>query len=242
MDIEASRIFQALVGLGEVPYKTEELVYGNLLEGLGFQRAPGCWTLNPEAPILLTAHLDTVHLDLGEKGYVLREGIARGVGHMGADDKAGVALILYLFRRLSPIVGFVLFEGEEVGRVGAGQAREAGLFRSAKAMISLDRRGTTEVIYAQMGQPTASLEFAQALADGLGMGHKPSPHGVVTDSFEFAPEIPECLNLAVGYENPHRPQDRQNLEYLDRLAEALLAMDWEGLLGHVRRKPEEEAF
>lgn len=166
------------------------------------------------------------------------DGVAQGVeGALGADDKAGVALVLALAQDPPPGVGFALFLGEEKGCVGSEEALEAGLFRGARAMVSLDRRGKEEVIRAQLGQETASLEAASWLARRLGLGHRVSDRGVRTDSAVFAGVIPECLNLAVGYEGAHTDQDTQDLLYLDLLGEALRRVPWEDL--PVRRRPQE---
>ncbi len=51
----------------------------------------------------------------------------------------------------------------------------------------------------------------------------------------FAGVVPECLNLAVGYEGAHTDRDAQDLLYLDRLGEALRRVPWEDL--PVRRRP-----
>lgn len=143
---------------------------------------------------------------------------------LGADDKAGVATVLSLALRLEHTeVGYALFFGEEVGCQGS---EHASRILTPKAVISVDRAGTDEVIYAQLGQPTASQYTAQWLADELGMGHYPSPNGVYTDSATFAGVAHECLNLAAGYWGAHTNQDTQDLVYLDELVEALAHVPW----------------
>ncbi|MFN4073537.1 MAG: M28 family peptidase [Thermus sp.] len=189
--------------------------------------------------MILAAHLDTVNCVRPATGILFenREGrrILRGAdGGLGADDKAGVALVLHL-HPLLPELGFALFLGEEVGRKGAMQALKANLFPYARAMISLDRKGTEEIIYVQRGKPTGSLKTAQWLADPLGMGHWPSDKGSSTDSYTFVDRVPECLNVAVGYYNPHTEHDEVDLNYLDLLGERLAQVPWGELPIH--RKP-----
>lgn len=232
-----SEFFLELARLGPVPHGREDATYGTLLSEAGFSRRPGAWTLREEAPVVLAAHLDTVAGRV-PKGVRVVDGVAQGVeGALGADDKAGVALVLALAQDPPPGVGFALFLGEEVGCVGSEEALEAGLFRGARAVVSLDRWGKEEVIRAQLGQETASLEAASWLARRLGLGHRVSDRGVWTDSAVFAGVVPECLNLAVGYEGAHTDQDAQDLLYLDRLGEALRRVPWENL--PVRRRPRE---
>lgn len=74
------------------------------------------------------------------------------------------------------------------------------------------------------------------MADCLGIGHYPSDKGPRTDSYVFVSKIPECLNVAVGYGNPHRGDDYQDLDYLDRLGERLSRVPWSKLPVH--RDPE----
>jgi len=227
----ASAWFLELAALGPVPHGREDEVYGGLLAGMGFARAPGAYVLRPEAPVVLAAHLDTVS---GRRPREVRvEGhVAFGVGGaLGADDKAGVALVLWLASlgdKAPQDVGYALFLGEEVGCAGAEEALEAGLFREAKAVISLDRKGTRDVVVAQLGQETASREAGLWLAEELGMGHALA-EGVWTDSAVFAGVVPECLNLSVGYEGAHTDRDRQDLAYLDELAERLATVRWRDL-------------
>jgi len=225
----ASEIFLELAKEGPVPHGREDQVYEERLLALGFERAPGAYVLNPTAPVILAAHLDTVK-GTRPRGVRVEEGVARGIGGaLGADDKAGVALIMALVAR-GPRegVGYALFLSEEEGCVGSNEALDAGLFRGAKAMVSLDRKATKDVVIEQRGQPTASEEAGRWLAKELGMGHAPAS-GVWTDSAVFAGVIPECLNLSVGYEGAHTDQDRQDLVYLDELEEALAALRWEEL-------------
>jgi hypothetical protein len=181
--------------------------------------------------VILTAHLDTVAgtkpTDVKVSGH-----LARGIGGMlGADDRAGVALILWLASLgiSEPRgVGYALFLGEESGCVGAGEALAAGVFPEARVMLSLDRRGTGDLVIAQAGQPTASREAGWWLAEQLGMNHR-LVQGVWTDSAAFAGVIPECFNVSVGYEGAHTDNDTQDLCYLNDLGYALLGVEWEGV-------------
>ena len=231
--LKPSEIFiQKLFPLGAVPHGTEDQKYRELLQLEGFVRKPGAWVLRPEAQIILAAHLDTVNIQEAKVWSWSSEGVVKGInGAIFGDDKAGVALVLYLHTRL-PEVGFALFLGEEVGQWGSQEARDANLFPKARAMISLDRMGKEEIIYAQKdkqtGEPveTGSREAAEWLAAQLGMGHHASEKGSRTDSYTFKDVIPECLNVAVGYDDPHTVRDTQDLHYLDQLGERLARVQW----------------
>lgn len=238
--MKPSEIFVSIASLGPVPHGMEDEVYGERLAGMGFKRMPGAWVLGEDRPIILAAHLDTVR---GKAPTAIRISgwEATGVGGaMGADDKAGVALLLSLASEKygeDEGVGYALFLGEEVGCLGAEEAHENDLFRGAKALISVDRRGTDEVIYAQSGGMTASYQAAEWLAKALGMGHKPSDRGVWTDSAVFAGVVPECLNLAAGYTGAHTDNDKQDLRYLEELKRAIVGVRWADM--PVVREPKE---
>jgi len=190
---------------------------------------------------VLAAHLDTVEYAPAEETWIER-GYMHGLGGgLGADDKVGVALIL----SLPPLQGvtLALFLGEEQGTVGAQEAARAGIFGGVRAMISLDRSGTCDIIYRQMGYDTASLGFVTKLAKELGnavdgrIELTPSPHGIYTDSAVFADQISECTNLAVGYYGAHTDYDYVDLLYAANLLEALSLTDWQQVAGWASRVP-----
>ena len=228
--LKPSEIFiEKLFPLGAVPHGTEKEKYGKLLQSEGFDEKPGAWVLRPEAEIILAAHLDTYvddNIQEAKEWFWESRGVVKGKdGAIFGDDKAGVALVLYLHTRL-PEVGCALFLGEEEGRKGSQEALNANLFPNARAMISLDRKGKEEIIYVQRGEQTGSREAAEWLAAQLGMGHKASEKGSRTDSYTFKDVIPECLNVAVGYDYPHTDHDTQDLDYLDQLGERLARVQW----------------
>jgi hypothetical protein len=235
----ASDIFVELARHGPVLHGCEDEVYGTMLSQLGFTRAPGAYVLRPEARVILAAHLDTVS---GKKPREVRVSgyVAKGIGGMmGADDKAGVALILWLVSlgySGPQDVGYALFVGEESGCIGATEALDAGVLPNAQVMVSLDRRSTSDIITYQAGQATASQEAGEWLARELGMGHELA-RGIWTDSAAFAGAIPECLNVSVGYDGAHTDNDTQDLFYLDELAGALAGVAWSDM--PVARKPAE---
>ena len=112
----------------------------------------GCGNLIVRVPgsgtgerIALCAHLDTVPLE-GPPMVVVEGGVVRSDGDtiLGADDKAAVAVLLYLLRDLAETpppadVEVVLTPGEEIGLQGA-KALDLGLLRAEAAFV-LDSEG-----------------------------------------------------------------------------------------------------
>lgn len=153
---------------------------------------------------------------------------------LGADDKSGVTVMLYMMHHNVPGI-YYFFIGEERGGIGshalAMRYNEFEHLKGIKRCVSFDRRNEHSVITEQMGQ-CCSDEFGRALCDELGksglkMGLDPG--GIFTDSASFTDLIPECTNVSVGYMHEHTGDEYQNITYLDRLAKACVNVDWEKL-------------
>lgn len=151
---------------------------------------------------------------------------------LGADDGVGVELLITLAENNVP-GDYMWAAEEESGCLGSkgylSMMTEALLGQKYDRVISFDRKGTTEVITHQMGQECCSPEFAQALCEALGMEHKPSAGGCYTDSEVFLGCVPECTNIAAGYTGAHSSLEELDLVYMERLAQAILKVQWETL-------------
>jgi len=211
---------------------------------------------------LFTAHLDTVggdkpvtHVIDEEKGIIKTD----GTSVLGADDKSGVVIMLYMIEKKVP--GVYLFPvGEEVGCIGSGKLTKHMLENSQKEtieietpngieeikidlpkdikynkirkVIAFDRMGYTSVITHQMDQRCCSDIFGNALAKEFnknGFNFDLDDSGVYSDSAEFTEIYPECTNLSVGYFAQHTNNETQDIEFLESLCEACVKVNWEGL-------------
>lgn len=234
-----------------VPHGDEGAYYGKLLKDEGFRRdfsgnwwkeighPPGTFGLSRDenrSTVCFAAHLDTVghypqgiirHFDK-EKGLVVTDGKTP----LGADDRAGVTVLLYLARAGIPGL-YYLFVGEETGCVGSKAACQADYIpATVTKIISFDRRGKTSVITHQGSRRTCSDTFAEAMTKALnqhGFSYTLDENGVYTDSREFVDQIPECTNLSVGYYDQHTDKEAQDVHFLTKLCNACLAIDWESL-------------
>jgi hypothetical protein len=206
--------------------------------------------------IMFTCHLDTADREqkttklfqvngrVVEEGYSFRL-IKSGTGDehiytdgssiLGADDKAGTAVMLYMMANNVPGI-YYFFIGEERGGIGSNALSSiydrCDYLTDVKACVSFDRRRTTSVITHQLGRQCCSNEFGQALCDEYnknGLNLSLDPTGVYTDSASLMEDIPECTNISVGYYNEHRGTEMQNISYLKRLAEASVKVDWNKL-------------
>lgn len=155
--------------------------------------------------------------------------------NMGADDKAGIVVLLGLMH--ADVQGYYLFtRGEESGGIGAkffvADEKNDKIIDSLEKVISFDRRGTQSIITAQGGSRCCSDEFAIHLAKllrGYGMFHLPDPTGSYTCSKEFIYRVPECTNVSVGYMNEHRGSETLDMDYLLALIDSCCKIKWQDI-------------
>jgi hypothetical protein len=210
---------------------------------------------------MFTCHLDTADRDqkvtrlfecngrVVEEGYSFRL-IKTGTGDehiytdgasiLGADDKAGTAVMLYMMSHNVPGI-YYFFIGEERGGIGSNALSaiydKVDFLSEVKHCVSFDRRRTTSVITHQLGRQCCSNEFGQALCDEYnknGLDLSLDTTGVYTDSASLMEDIAECTNISVGYYNEHRGNEMLNISHLIRLAEASVKVNWNEL--PVKRK------
>jgi hypothetical protein len=187
-----------------------------------------------ESRTIFASHLDTACKDQVEVTHVFENNFIKTNKKtiLGADDKAGVTILLWLIKNNIPGL-YYFFVGEEVGCIGSGLAAKNLQFKGDyDRIISFDRRGTNSIITFQSSTRTCSDEFAQELAKQLnqsGMTYKKDDTGVYTDSAEFTSVIPECTNISVGYYQEHTFSEHQDIVHLIKLAKACLSVKWEEL-------------
>lgn len=202
-----------------------------------------------ESDVMFTSHLDTATSAMTSITHVIEDNIIKtdGKSILGADDKAGVTIMLYMIQNRIPGL-YYFFLGEEVGCVGskkvADKHKETKIDGINK-VISFDRRGKTSVITFQSNYRCCSDKFAEALSAELNkadstFNYKNDPNGIYTDSAKFISIYPECTNISVGYQNEHTFAETQDIEHLTKLAEACLKIDWVSL--PVERDPSKTEY
>ena len=154
---------------------------------------------------------------------------------LGADDKAGVTVMLYMMAHNIPGL-YYFFIGEERGGIGSnklsGIYEKIDYLKAIERCVSFDRRNYFSVITHQLGKRCCSDVFANALCKELnksGLDLKIDTTGIYTDSASFIDDIRECTNISVGYFNEHTGQEYQNITYLESLCEASISVEWNSL-------------
>jgi hypothetical protein len=190
---------------------------------------------------MFTSHLDTA--DREQKDTKLFSMIENDEEYivtdestiLGADDKSGVAVMLYMMSHNIPGL-YYFFIGEERGGIGSNKLSliydKVSYLKEIKRCVSFDRRNYHSVITSQLGRRCCSDEFGTALCKEYnknGLDLSLDPTGIYTDSASFIDDIRECTNISVGYFHEHTGQEYQNMNYLISLCEASIKVNWDSL-------------
>ena len=220
------------------PHGTEEDVFPLLNSELQKDEFGNLFIKIGESDVMFTSHLDTATSALTQVNHVFDGNIIKtdGKSILGADDKAGVTIMLYMIENKIPGL-YYFFLGEEVGCVGSrkvANVQKDEKIEGINKVISFDRRGNDSVITFQSSQRCCSDTFGEALSKQLNLAddsfsYKNDPTGILTDSVQFIKIYSECTNISVGYKSEHTFSEQQDIEHLTKLAEACLLVDWNGL-------------
>lgn len=227
------------------PHGCEEELYSILPDYFRKDEFGNIYTIIGDKPsCLFTSHLDTATSANTEINHIFEENFIKtdGKSILGADDKAGVVVMLYMIENKIPGI-YYFFIGEEVGCIGSKKVAEKHKLKkidNVNKVISFDRRGTDSVITHQTLGRCCSDEFAEELAKQLnssieGFKYVKDTNGMSTDSAQFIKIYPECTNISVGYYSEHTFLEKQDLKHLEKLCKAVVNIDWEKL--PVKRDP-----
>lgn len=193
------------------------------------------FTVGDNFTTMFTCHLDTACSYRKEVVHVQENNLIGTDGKtiLGADDKAGLIVLLYMIEKKVPGL-YYFFVGEEVGCIGSSELSMDFNWPNINKVVSFDRRGTNSVITHQLYGRCCSNEFADVLSYrlnsiGLGLNLSPDNTGIMTDSAQFTDIVSECTNISVGYYNEHTTDEIQDIEYLAKLCQACVKVDWETL-------------
>jgi hypothetical protein len=184
---------------------------------------------------LFVAHVDTVHRKEGPNKIkqTNTHWYADGAA-LGADDGAGVAMLMHLLH--AGVHAYYIFtQGEECGGIGATflAKTQRELLSEFDRAIAFDRRGIDSVITHQGRGRCCSDVFADALSAALNaddtLMYLPDSTGVYTDTAEFIEDIPECTNISVGYYHEHSDKESLDILHFTALAARVARIDWDSL-------------
>lgn len=164
---------------------------------------------------LICVHVDTMR---NNKLRMLSDGeiIVNAYGVLGADDRAGCAIALYLMRAgIKAHFGF--FDFEETGGIGSQEycaKHSADIETYVKALIGLDRHGSRDAATyrgtcAPMMDIVGQYGYKEAFGSFTDVANIEQVNGV------------GCVNLSVGFYHEHRTNEYLNINDMRYTASVL---------------------
>lgn len=169
-----------------------------------------------ELPVLLVAHLDTVHTEVPYQ-MIYKDDYLFSPQGIGGDDRCGVYMILQIVKELKCHVLFT--EDEEIGCVGASIFSTTGYVELLKDklnyIIEFDRRNATDCVFYDCDNP----DFESFIHKASGNYFK-TAWGSCSDISYIAPALKTAaVNLSCGYYQEHTLQHYINLKEMNMTIE-----------------------
>jgi len=188
----------------------------NILKNKGLDPidAPGYLYAEGSVPILLTAHLDTVHSQTVQDVCINQNNsLVWSPQGIGGDDRCGVWIILEI---LKTIPCHVLFcEDEEIGRKGAIQFVKSGICPSVDFIFASDRRGERDVVFYDCD----NQDFESWITTN---SYFKTNIGSVSDISVLGPKLKTAAaNFSSGYFSEHTHAEYVDIEIMKRTASEL---------------------
>lgn len=181
--------------------------YGNLLAEKVVGSGEG-------ATIILSAHMDSVNNIQKGRKVVEVDGIFTSTkGVLGADDRAGMAIVLAVLRNVEKtafdgVIKVAFSREEEIGCVGSGYIDKEWIKGSDLAIV-VDRRGNNDIVVGNFSQAFCStavgefLENCSAILDSDWQAIE----GGISDACTFADLNVNSVNLSAGYRHEHTEKE-----------------------------------
>jgi hypothetical protein len=164
-----------------------------------------------DIPILLIAHMDTVHRKLPfELYYDNKAKVMWSPEGIGGDDRCGVFILLEIIKKYKPYILFTQLE-----EVGGWGARDFSTLFSLEAfdcnvnfMLEVDRKGNNEAVFYDCGNE----EFQEyILSFGFDL-----EYGTFTDISILSPRMDiASVNVSAGYEREHQDTETIHLDWME---------------------------
>ena len=169
-------------------------------------------------PVLLTAHMDTVHKEkcktiIYKKDKVTGDDIITSPEGIGGDHRCGIYMILKILEKVNCSVLFC--EDEEIGSVGARKFVDTNLFQELKGkfkyIIELDRAHENDAVFYH----DDNQEFHDFIINGKEFWRQ--DHGSWSDICTLSPALGiSSVNLSCGYYSAHSLAEYVNLDEMER--------------------------
>lgn len=188
--------------------------YGNLLGEKKVGTGEG-------ATVMLSAHMDTVKGVLKERNLVFNgDYISSDIGALGADDRAGIAIIMEVLRninetRFNGTIKVAFSREEEIGCVGSKQI-DSKWYSDVDLAIVVDRRGNRDIVTGCYGAFCCNEVgyFMEGVSASIGMNWR-AVEGGISDAYTFSAKGINSINLSAGYYNEHTANECVSLSQME---------------------------
>ncbi|MCI8471479.1 MAG: hypothetical protein HFE65_00050 [Clostridiales bacterium] len=185
-------------------------------QGYLVERQKGFLYARGEIPVLLVAHLDTVHQE--KPSIICRSEDRRYMMSpqgIGGDDRCGVYMILQILKEVRCHVLFC--EDEETGGRGARAFAGSGITVDVNYIVEMDRRGNNDAVFYSCDNP----EFTEFVCS---FGFKEAG-GSFSDISVIAPYLKTAaVNISAGYYNEHRQHEMIDCKAMENNIERITQM------------------
>ena len=193
-------------------YKELKRKYSTVYVRDGFLFAQGTF------PVLLVAHMDTVHKELPRDLELDKESlILSSPQGIGGDDRCGIYMVLQIIKQFPCSVLFT--EDEEIGCVGAHKFATMPGVQDLQFnyMIELDRAGSNDAVFYDCDNE----EFTQFVLEEFFQ----LKYGTFTDICEIAPVVGcAAVNLSCGYYKAHTKQEYIDLREMRQVIDEVIKL------------------
>lgn len=169
-----------------------------------------------DIPVMLVAHLDTVHPQPVKYICYTEDGkVAMSPQGIGGDDRCGVWMILEIIR--SARCHILFCEDEERGCQGAQWFCRSSIRPQLNYIIELDRRGYNDAVFYQ-----CENEAFERFICGFGFEKQ---YGTCSDISYIAPHLGvAAVNISSGYYCEHQRHEYIRIDQMEKTAERVAAM------------------
>lgn len=207
---------------------TQKELKKKLIKKLGCEVHDGFLYRAGSVPILLVAHMDTVH---AQKPRKINDelGILSSPQGIGGDDRCGIYMINQIIKQIDCHVLFT--EDEEIGGIGARKFAKSELCKKLRGtfnyIIEFDRKGYNDAVFYECGND----EFKAFVTKEF---YKEAT-GSYSDICDVAPALDaSAVNLSCGYYKAHTTDEYVVMrEMMKSIAEAI---------NLIKRTTEEDKF
>lgn len=183
-------------------------------------------------PVLLVAHMDTVHFH-SVKDIFYNKGRIYSSQGIGGDDRCGIYMILKILKTLKCHVLFT--EDEEVGGIGAGKFTKTNKYKNINVnyILEFDRRGSNDAVFYECD----NREFEDFVRSTKFFT---SEYGTYSDICDVAPYLGKAaVNLSCGYYRAHTTEEYVVLDEMEQViveAKKLIQKDYETSYQYIEKQ------